>query len=41
MPRTSEKAQALEDLDAAIEVAVYAYLLASDEVEEEEIEESE
>ena len=41
MPRTSERAQALEDIDAAIEVAAYAYLLGSDEVEEEEVEELE
>jgi len=41
MPRTSERAQALEDFDAAIEVAAYAYLLGSDEVEEEEVEELE
>jgi len=40
MPQTSEKAQALEDIDAAIVVAAYAYLLAS-EVEEEEVEELE
>jgi len=41
MPQTSEKAEALEDIDAAIVVAAYAYLLASDEVEEEEVEELE
>jgi len=41
MPRIPEKAQALGDIGAAIEVAAYAYLLASDEVEEEETEELE
>jgi len=41
MPRTSERTQALQDIDAAIEVAAYAYLLGSDEVEEEEVEELE
>jgi len=35
------EAQALEDIDTAIEVAAYAYLLASDEMGSEEIEELE
>jgi len=39
MPQTSERAQALEDIDATIKVAAYTYLLGSDEVEEEEVEE--
>jgi len=37
----SEKAQVLRDIDTAIEVAAHAYLLASDKVEEEEMEELE
>ena len=41
MPRTSEKTQILKDIDATIEVAEYAYLLASDEAEEKEMEELE
>ena len=36
MPRTSERAQALEDIDAAIEHAVYAYALASSSDEEDD-----
>ena len=35
----SERAQTLQDIDAAVEIAACSYLLASDEVEEEEIEE--
>ncbi|KAF8425244.1 hypothetical protein EV426DRAFT_708869 [Tirmania nivea] len=35
MPRTSENAQILEDIDAAIEMTACFYLLASDEEEEE------
>ena len=36
MPRTSERAHALEVIDAAIESAACAYLLASDEEQEED-----
>lgn len=32
MPRTSEGAHFLEDIDAAIEIAAGSYLLASEEV---------
>jgi len=37
MPRRSERAQVLKDMDAAIEIAVCSYLF--DDVEEEEEEE--
>ncbi|KAF8454416.1 hypothetical protein BGX38DRAFT_1141107 [Terfezia claveryi] len=40
MPRTSERAQLLHDIDAALEIAACSYLLASDEAEDEIEEES-
>jgi len=41
MPRTSDRAHILEDIDAAIEIAACSYLLVSDEVGEIEVEEEE
>jgi len=38
MPRTSEEAHALEDIEASLETAACAYILASDSEEEEELE---
>jgi len=39
MPRTSERAHVLGDIDAAIEIALCSYILVSDEVGEIEVEE--